>query len=361
MTVYFSIYLAPHLYQNLYWRSGLLPYTAPLVFIPYITGAITHQIRRVKSSTTLLITVAAITALAGGFSEAACAYLVALLGVYTLAAAIGVCQKKNWARKTIWTAGVALGFAALALFVLIASPANETRQLKAYGSPTSLLELPRLALVYTYFFLRVTTSAHILPFLVVFTLPLALATLQEPSKTLMLKGRYTILLILLIGVGTYLLVAASLTPSLYIEAGMPAPRAQIIPLFTAISAAVAVGWLVGTYLRCKIQALSMDITGAMDVTAIIIIFLACLFTAQTITSTSGKIPIYTDRAVIWDERDQYIREAVQQGTQVVDVYGIDSQPVEGLHDLKPDGNHWVNHCAARYYGVKEIRASKDLD
>jgi hypothetical protein len=129
--------------------------------------------------------------------------------------------------------------------------------------------------------------------------------------------------------------------------------------FTAISAAAAVGWLMGAYLRCKVQSMRIDITGVMNVTAIIILCLACLFTAQTITITNGKIPIYTERAVIWDERDQYIRDAVQQGVEVVDVYGIDSQPVNGLHDLKPDGKHWVNHCAARYYGVKEIRASKD--
>jgi hypothetical protein len=361
MILYFSVYLAPHLYQNLYWRSGLLPYTAPLVFIPYITGAITHQVRRVKSSITLMVIAAITTTLVGGFSEAASVYLVVFLGVYTIAAAIGAWNKKNWGRVTIWTAVIALGFAVLAMFVLIASPANEIRQLEAYGSPTSLFVLPRLALIYTYFYLRVTTSSHVLPFLVVFSLPLALAYLQEPVKTFKLTGRQTILMMFIIVIGTGLLVAASLTPNLYIERGMPAPRAQIIPLFTTITSTAALGWLMGTYFRSKVKATRINIAGALDITAIILICLGCLYTVQTLSITSGKIPIYAERAVIWDERDRYIREAAKQGTEIVDVYGIDSQPVDGLHDLKPDGKHWVNHCAARYYGVKSIRASKDLE
>jgi hypothetical protein len=117
----------------------------------------------------------------------------------------------------------------------------------------------------------------------------------------------------------------------------------------------------GTYLTCKVKASKINITGALDITAIILICLACWFTVQSIIITRAKIPIYAERAAIWDERDQYIREVAKQGAEVVDVYGIDGQPVDGLHDLKPDGKHWVNHCAAHFYGVKSIRASKDLE
>jgi hypothetical protein len=36
MIVYFSIYLSPHIYQSLYWRTGMLTYTTPLVFLPWM-------------------------------------------------------------------------------------------------------------------------------------------------------------------------------------------------------------------------------------------------------------------------------------------------------------------------------------
>jgi hypothetical protein len=359
--VYFTAYLAPHRYQNLYWRSGLLPYTAPLVFIPYITGAITHQIRLSKASTVLVLIAAFTTFLAGGFSEAACTTLVTGLGIYALAAVMGTWLRQNWARKTILIAGVSLGFAILALVLLVTSPANETRLLQHYGPPTRLIELPRMVLVYTYFYIRVVTSENPLPFMAIFALPFTLACLAGPPKWTSLEGCRVITPFLIIGMVTSLLIAASLTPSLYIEGGMPAPRAQIIPLFSLICAIVAVGWLAGSFVRSKIRVRWSQTAGVFNITGIIIFCLGILFTAHTIIDTSSKLTIYKERAAIWDERDRAIWEAVSHGLEEVEVRGIDSQPIGGLHDLKADGKHWVNHCAARYYGVKSIRASLDPD
>lgn len=359
--VYFTAYLAPHRYQNLHWRSGLLPYTAPLVLIPYIAGAITHQIRLSKSSTVLILITALTTLLAGGFSEAACTTLVTGLGIYTLSVVMGTWRSQNWARKTILIAGVSLGIAILALGLLVASPANETRQLHHYGPPTRLVELPRMVLVYTYFYLRVVTSENPLPFLVVFSLPFTLACLAAPQKWISLEGRRIIMLFLIIGAVTSLLVAASLAPSLYIEGGMPASRTQIIPLFSLICATVAVGWLAGAFVGWKTRVRFTHAAGIFNITGTIIFCLGILFTAQTIIDTTGKVTIFKERAAIWDERDSSIWEAVSHGVEEVEVRGIDSQPVGGLHDLKADGKHWVNHCAARYYGVKSIRASLDPD
>src|SRR5215211_5221901 len=33
LIVYFSIYFSPHIYQSIYWRTGMLTYTSPLVFL----------------------------------------------------------------------------------------------------------------------------------------------------------------------------------------------------------------------------------------------------------------------------------------------------------------------------------------
>ena len=115
LIVYYTAYLAPHPYQNLYWRSGLLPYTMPLAFIPVIYGAISQQIRLKKVSGTLILVSAATALLAGGFSEAAGTTLVTGLGLTTLATAAGAWQNQQWGQKTIWISGISWGFSILAL------------------------------------------------------------------------------------------------------------------------------------------------------------------------------------------------------------------------------------------------------
>ena len=44
---YFTIYLAPHIYQSFYWRSGLLPYTAPLALTVLIFSLLQSQARQI--------------------------------------------------------------------------------------------------------------------------------------------------------------------------------------------------------------------------------------------------------------------------------------------------------------------------
>src|SRR4030095_7069153 len=48
--VYYPIYLTPHLYQSMYWRSGLLPYTAMIVLSLWTFALITYQASRRSTS-----------------------------------------------------------------------------------------------------------------------------------------------------------------------------------------------------------------------------------------------------------------------------------------------------------------------
>ena len=79
--VYFSIFLSPHIYQSLYWRTGMLTYTTPLVFLPWIFVFITEQSKREKPSSTLTGFIFVLALLGGGFSEASCTVLVTTLGL----------------------------------------------------------------------------------------------------------------------------------------------------------------------------------------------------------------------------------------------------------------------------------------
>ena len=129
---YFSIYLSPHIFQSLYWRTGMLTYFTPLVFLPWIFVFITMHSNREKPSVLLTMLVFVLALLGGGFSEASSSVLVSTLGLYTLIAGIGNFQKRSWAVKTFVPAMVALAGAVAAMTLLVFAPTTQVRK-ERYG------------------------------------------------------------------------------------------------------------------------------------------------------------------------------------------------------------------------------------
>ncbi len=338
--VYFSIYLAPHLYQSIYWNTGFFTYTFPLVLLPWVLTLVTNQ----NTSKTKLILVALLSLLAGGFSEASNTVLVPILALYTVIAFIGSRSKKLWAQKTFTPALVALIFAIIAMALLVFAP---TTQLRAdrYGEPASLLELITLVFNFTREF--VTLSLKDYQQLLV----LALAGLL--GFVLTSKERnINIPKMLGLGLGIFalatLLVAASLTPSAYIERGLPILRTQIIPRHIMVFAFVALGWVGGYSLR-QLYAPTW-----LQTTARVALLIALIFPMFTIYNSSKYIPVYSQRAQLWDEREATILSAIENNQERVEVIAIDGAPVNGIRDFDPPDKkgYWITLCAADYYHIK---------
>ena len=60
------------------------------------------------------------------------------------------------------------------------------------------------------------------------------------------------------------------------------------------------------------------------------------------------------KAQRWDKRDAHIRAEREAG--VLQVQAPQMDVVQGLEDLGPDAQHWLNRCAAGDYGVQSITA-----
>src|SRR5512141_893554 len=101
LIVFFSIYLTPQLYQSLYWRTGMLTYTTPLVLTTWLFVLITRQGLVTKPSKWEIVLAAVLALLTGGCSEAGTTVLVSALGLYVLLAGIGAYRKQTWAIKTL--------------------------------------------------------------------------------------------------------------------------------------------------------------------------------------------------------------------------------------------------------------------
>lgn len=342
--VYFSIYLSPQIYQSLYWRTGMLTYTTPLVFITWIFAILTVQISNEKPSPVLTTLLFVLAFFGGGFSEAGATVLVSLLGLYALIAGIGSYQKRPWAQKTFVPALVALTGALIAVSLLIFAPTTQIRK-ERYGEPTGLSELVILLYQFTYafFVLSIKDYQNILLILMSFFLGFAFFPSREktdgPVKILLLAA--------FVGLVGVLLVAASLTPSAYIEKGFPADRTMIIPRFIAVFTFVSGALLTGFALRQAFQAKWLE-------TLVTVLLLASFaFPAYTLAVTARKIPIYAGRTQAWDVRNAEIQAALAAGAEHVEVQAIDGLPVGGIRDFDPQGKKgfWITKCAMNYYGL----------
>ncbi len=345
LSIYFALYLAPHLYQSVYWRSGFLPYTAPLVFGVWIFALLTQQAASEKPSIPLAGVTGLLSLLAGGFSEAGCAFLVAALGLYVLFAGIGYVCKRPWAVKSLPGAGAALLFALLAMALLVYSPTSQVRVAR-YDSAAGMAELAVLLARFTYAFSAASLKGY--QHLLIFAMAALSGFLLTPPRERGMEWRAWLAAMLVLATLALILVAASLAPSAYIEKGLPALRAQIIPRFIVVLALASAGWTTGEALqgvRAPKWTLSL---------AVLLLLLAHAWTVYSISVTAGKIDLYSKRAQAWDQRDAVIRlEAATTATSVV-VPAIDGAPVGGIRDLDPPekSGFWITKCAERFYGVK---------
>jgi len=345
LIVFFSIYLTPLLYQSLYWRTGMLTYTTPLVLTIWLFVLITRQGLVAKPSNWEIALAGFLALLTGGCSEAGTTVLISVLGIYVLYAGICAYHKQAWAMKTLPIAVVSLVFAIVALGLLIFSPSTLIRKAR-YGAPTPLLELPRLlfSYIYAYFSVTVKDGYHIMialiSILVGFTYPIVSGR--------SFKFNQYILLDVIIVVMTILLVAASLTPSVYIEHGLPAPRTMIVPSFVAVFGFVMGGWVAGSALHEISQVKVLQVGGAL------LLLISFAFPVFTMMDVTGLVPIYSQRTQAWDVREAVIQKGLDDGVARVTVTAIDGAPVGGIRDFDPKGKkgYWITQCAADYYGIK---------
>jgi hypothetical protein len=341
--VYFSIYLSPHIYQSLYWRTGMLTYVTPLVFLPWVFVFITEQGKRKKPSSLWTGFIFILTLLGGGFSEASCTVLVSTLGLYTFIAGIGYRQKKAWAQKTFFPALAALAGAVLAMALLVFAPTTRIRR-ERYGEPAGLVELIVLLYQFTYAFFVLSIKDY--QTVAIIAMSIFSGFLFFPSIKSS-KPLNILLLAALVGILSVFLVAASLAPSAYVERGLPADRTIIIPRFIAVFGFVLAGCLTGLALRESYTV------RWLEALATVLLLASYAYPLYSLSITAEKIPIYAGRAQAWDAREDTIQAAIAAGEERANVYAIDGLPVGGIRDFDPQGKtgFWITKCAQDYYGI----------
>lgn len=352
MLIFFTLLQAPNLYQTLYWRSSMATHFAPLVFIPYF---ILYVLRRISSQMKspspfwyyLLDVVLAF--LLGGFSEPTVVFLIVLFGsAFLLTWGLNKSPQRNLVLSIL---GSSLAGLIAALLAMALAPANSLR----LGTPPPPLPiLISRSFLYAYQFSTNSLRTLLLPaFLIGFISFFLFYGLYIFWMSALNKQQIknTAILLVIVPVFSYLLIVASFSPSVYGQ-GFPIERARFIGQLIIDTGLMAFGALLGVLLaQWKTQAADNIY---FKIAFIVMLVIFSVYPLRAVSNLSKTFQEYKARAEMWDLRNAYTIRHAAQGERDITVPGFSG--VFGIKELDVNENHWVNMCAAGFYGVDSIRA-----
>ncbi len=337
-------YIAPNLYQILYWRSAMFPYLTPLIFNTWLLGFFFHLIRTQKRPILSAVSFSLLCVLAGGFSETAGLWQLSVWGLIFLLFFLQNPRDK-FVLKTLV---IPVASSGLALLLMALGPGNSA-QLQPFVRPT-FAQLISLSIKFTQDFISVTLRSLILPFCVIGCLGLFFGL--QTQTTRINSFRILISTILLATIFCYVTVISSMVPTVLAMSSYPGDRALSPAYFSLILFVFFLAWSGAQFLQSQAvwsRHLQLS-TSASRVLVLTFLFYAFWISHRILIPIS---PLQ-HRAEAWDMRQNMILDAKARGETNVVVPAFDS--IAQIFELYPKENFWVNSCAAKYYGIKGISA-----
>lgn len=344
--VFLSVWQAPNRFQTFYWRSSVATHFAPLVFFALLTSFILNRIRSAyagKPSFGLLVLIGLLSFFTGGFSEPPTAVMLVVCG----SSLMGVWK---WGLAPMRNRALALGGAAffgifLALLALFFAPGN---QLHGTMSVTALPATLVMSFRFALDFMLDTAISFPLPTFVSVMIPMLICYFmyEKRYQDEVQVSQIKVWLVMTPLLGCFL-IAASFAPSAYGQY-FPAERARFLGRALMTAVLLVEGGLFGVWLaRWKVHPVGLFFL------AMVLLVLG-VYPLRAGMNLLSEIGIIQNWSAAWDERDASIRAAVADGTTELSVVQLDS--IGDVIEYKGDPQHWVNLCAAQYYGLKSLVA-----
>jgi hypothetical protein len=357
LVVFLSLYQAPNLHQILYWRAAMVPYTMPLFFFVYIAALILWYARlpyqKNRSILAGLVSVFLVFFTAG-LGETTGGLQVGLFFIAVLAAWLANLHRR---RTDIWNILLAsLAVAVISLLIIAFSPGTAVR-LDTISTRSAPVYNPILlsvrTITYTSQFILDTFKTLPLPTLFAAVVPFGIVysrslngmgnSPQVPSSRIRLAA-------LAVPIFVFIAIGFSFAPSAFAQS-YPVARARFAAHFILTLGLLLEGGVLGMLAaEIRLPAKLNFVRSVM----ILLMGLALVYPMYASTKLRYPMAVYQRWAAQWDERDAYIRQAVAEGATDLEVEQLDT--IGGVQEYKYDENHWVNKCAAEYYGLRTLRA-----
>jgi hypothetical protein len=356
VVVFFTLALTPDIDQSLFWRSGMLPYLAPLLASTFLGVLLLSQASSSSLKLSNLVLVFLVALIGAGFSETGGLVQLAWLSLVLLIV-LGLYWRRTALRRELLQMLIVLGVALLAtlasLALLALSPVVALLR-PELSQPPPIIENFLLSMRFARRFLSTLKTApvqNLLP-VVMFAALTVIAARYLPSNQ---KVRISSIIAILLGlaVTAYLLIMSSMVAYVVVQKAYPEPRAEIIPRFILTLAEAAAGVLLGILIIKLTQ--SGKRSSMVSFLAGIALITCLIFPLWIGRVYWGELPRYQRWAEFWDRRDQLLRQSQRQGTLDVHVITID-HIIPRVGELTPRPGDLYNQCAAVYYHLNSISA-----
>jgi hypothetical protein len=347
---FFTILQAPHLFQTLYWRSSMFTHFAPVVFGTFLLAFVLGQANHPGASSLAVwkyLVAALATFVIAGFSEPPIAMMLTGLTLAILAI-------RRWVREPtrgpiIKLLMCAFAGAFLGLMVMVFSPASLNL---ADENRPAVVALFSDTFLFAFEFVSSTFRTLPLPSVISMILPALLTWLYVQLNSFEIseiQKKHLRLMLLAAPLVAYLLIAAGFSPSVYGQ-GFPVERMRFAARWVMTLCLMFEGGVLGLLLSRRLSSQRyLWQAGA----ACLFLILAIFYPLRALLHVYGDVPEYRERAELWDLRDDYIHRHASLGETEIVIPGFSG--VYGVKELDDDATHWVNMCAAEYYGVNSIR------
>ena len=350
--LFYSFYLAPNLYEILYWNPGQQAYLMPMVIYTFITALLLWFAQLKKLNAVHYLVISFLCFYAGGFSETPTTWFLVVM----IIAAILLQLFKNYPFNRISGRQLllcAIASTILAVLFLGLSPSNGTRL--SDENRSSLFEIVKMVLIYGVDFLINTIRSAPIPYIILITFGFFASGFVKRGKLhsppYYLKFIFCGIIIL------YALSATTMFPTMVATSTYPGYRALTPIQFSLVLYCVLFGWWVERIVSFLVPVINKKRINLL-ISSLIGILLA-VYSARAVTFVLRDLDLYKERARGWDQREAMIINARECGETNLKVPALDS--VYGITELTADAGNWVNICAAKYYGVNSITAIENYE
>lgn len=350
VVLFFTLYLAPNLYQVLFWNPALQPYLTPLVMLTFLAGRFLAAAKSNRFSAWNLLEFGLISFLAAGFSETTTLWQLALFSIGMLLV-LYYRKRSGFANRAVVPLATALAFSLIALLLIVVNPTNAIRGLP-FNRP-DVVTLVVKSFFHAQEFIRLSLLGKPLPFLAVFGFGFILVNIDVGKQ----KIKELLLFALLFNLAGILMVVATMVPSMYAMFAYPGNRALFPAHFTLVFLLFVNGWLTNIMATRFIRA--WPGVWRYSIQLILVIALTGYVVARITPRVYENLDQYQLRAQAWDMRHQAILDEKKAGNQYIIVPAFDS--VYGIFEIQDNPEHWVNQCVAKYYGVESISAFQNYN
>jgi len=359
LVIFATLEGSPNVYQSLYWQTGMLTYTLPLILLTAYLGWLLLFADGVPDKNRHSWEIPASGAAAfvfGGFSETYVSVQTALLIALFILSTIMLRGKKRRQVNAFLGAGIVGSL--LAMLVIVIAPGNLIRRSLMPPSPDPI-ELIKKSLfdVYIFSVISFRRQPYIVALSIILPALVGFLTYQGSSRNKPLRmgdwARWLCPLVV-IPVLTAGLILASIMPSEYAISSYPDDRVLIMPAYFLFLGMTLWGLSLGSRLRSLFVIKREWILSAASLAFGLSVCALLVFGFVSARTLTDQAPIASQYAQAWEKRDRTLKDIAEDQNEPIAVPSL--RHMGFLAEIGYDPNEWINLCVAQAYGVDAVVA-----